>query len=187
MDSKKKRRRWTLVAVLVLGLLGIGLYYYLRPDPQMIRVQYLRRQLTGEKARDLTPEQRRELGRELGEEIRQLSPEQRRELAKERQRGFREQVERFFKLSKKEQFARLDEQIDRMDAARRSAGTNGGPAGPTGNRGPTSPEDREHRRRQRLDETTPEDRALFAEYFQQLKNRRQQRGMMAGGLAGGGR
>jgi hypothetical protein len=94
-------------------------------------------------------------------------------------------MQNYFKLPRQQQIALLDEDINRMDRMRQQAGNQFGPGGfgnpPQGGRGSASAEDRDRRRRDRLDQTTPEDRAMFAEYFAQLRARRQQRGFMGNG------
>ena len=171
--TNRKRIAWAtgLLASLLTVLLVL---HFLRPDPQLVRVLELRRQLAD---RGLTPEQRREVGRQLGQEVRQLSAEQRRELAKDRSRGFREQMDRFFKLSRREQVAFLDQQIDRTETQRRQQPTAAAAPGNAGGQRSLSTEDRERRRKERLDQSTPEERAQRAEFFRQLNDRRQQRGL----------
>src|SRR5262249_8710391 len=78
-------------------------------------IQQLRAQLTGEAGRKLTPQQRRELRDLMREQMRQLTPMERRELDKER----REQMKKYFSMPKKDKIAYFDQQIKRMQAARR--------------------------------------------------------------------
>jgi hypothetical protein len=54
-------------------------------------------------------------------------------------------------------------------------------AGPNGNRPPMSDEDRDRRRKERLDQTTPEFRALMDQFRKDMAARRAQRGMPAMG------
>jgi hypothetical protein len=64
----------------------------------------------------------------------------------------------------------------------------GAPPGPAGQvRGNLSAEDRETRRKQRLDDTTPEERAQFDQLRKDLAARRAQRGLppLARGFGGG--
>jgi hypothetical protein len=190
-----RRRRLVAAAALLLLLAGIGAAVWLLwPDAHLAHAQELRRQLADESARTLSADQRRDLRRQLGEEMRQLSPDQRRKLWGDQRGRFKEQLDKFFKMSKQEQTAFLDQQIDRMEQARRQRereragqGHGGGQqangAGFGGWR-PTGPDERERRRRERLDQATPEERAQFAEFFQQLNARRQQRGIPGGGFGG---
>src|SRR5262249_3723725 len=129
--------------------------------------------------RTLSPEQRRELGKQFRDETRQLSPEQRGELFKDRRDAFNKRIADYFKKSRVEQVAQLDEDIKRMDQFRGQRPGNGGPP----NNPPTysSAEDRDTRKRQRLDQSTAEERAQRAEYFKQLNDRRRQLGIPASG------
>ena len=169
------RRLAFTVGVLLLVAAAIGAYWYLRPDPQFVKVMELREKLTSEEARGLPREQRRELWREFRQEAEKLSPEQRRQLWADRAKRFQERQERFSKASRKERLAMLDEQIKREQDFRRNAANQGWTGGNWG--GSSTPEDRERRRRQWLDNTTPEQRALMAEFRQQLQQRRQQLGL----------
>jgi hypothetical protein len=100
------------------------------------------------------------------------------------------ELERYAKLSKDEKNKFLDDRIDQMEALRaswqRQNGGNGAggpspPAGaPTENRGGganLSQDEREHRRKEWLDSTTPEQRALRDQFFKDLQARRAQRGL----------
>jgi uncharacterized membrane protein YgcG len=131
----------------------------------------------------------------------------RREMAEDGRKRFEAQLKTYAKLSPTEKTRYLDEQIDRFEQFRSQrqqqqgqggsssagggSGTGGGGAfgfgprggGPNGNAqgGPgnsqRSPEERERRRKQMLDDTTPEFRALRDQFFKDMQARRQQRGM----------
>jgi hypothetical protein len=186
----RTRRRRLLAAALLLLLLLLGAVHVARPDPHLAKVRELRQQLAGDAGRRLTERQRREGWRRLRDELKQLSPRQRRELSAERRQRSTERLRRFARMSKAERAAFLDAEINRMEALRRQGrgGPGGGrggafgagPAGGAGGRAGRSAEDRERWRKQRLDETTPEERALRAEFFKALADRRQQRGMGGG-------
>jgi hypothetical protein len=183
------RRRITGAGiVLLVGCLAL-LYWLFRPDPRLARAQELSRQLTGDAARALTEAQRREVRQELRQQMERLTPEQRRALGKERRKVFEDQVARFSTLSKEDQTAFLDNQINRMEEARRrwqQENANGNNAGfPRSSGRSNDPDERDRRRRDRLDETTPEQRAQFTAFFQALRERRLQRGGSGGGWGGG--
>jgi hypothetical protein len=148
-------------------------------------VEKLRQQMASAEARKLPPEQQRELRRQFGKEMEKLSPAERNRLFAERQRRSRERMQNYFKQPRQQQVALLDQDIKRMEQMRQQGGNQFGPGAqgnPTQNgRGPSSAEDRDRRRRDRLDQSTPEDRAMFAEYLSQLRARQQQRGMMGPG------
>jgi hypothetical protein len=187
----RKRKWWLLAALLLLLTLGggLGIYGLVRPDPHLARAEALRGQLTGEAGRGLSPEERQELRQQLAEEVRQLSPEQRQQLAAERRRVFRQRLDQYFALPPPERRAFLDGQINRMEAARREraqAAANGDAAGAGPDRAggfgrgawrSADPEERQRRRREMLDATSPEERAMVAAYFRDLNNRRQQLGL----------
>ncbi len=176
MSIFENSKRLLLTAGLLLLLAaGIGAYWYLRPDPQFVKVMELREQLTSEETRQLPREQRRELWTEFRQEVEKLTPEQRRQLWADRPNRFQERLEKFSKASPKERIAMLDEQIKREEDFRRNAANQG--VDRANWRGAGTPEDREQRRRQWLDNTTPEQRALMAEFRQQLQQRRQQLGL----------
>jgi hypothetical protein len=113
----------------------------------------------------------------------QLTPEQRRALAKDRRKEFEDRIAKYFTLPKEEQAAYLDAQINGMEEARRQWQRDN-PNNPTFTRPNTRPYDadeRDRRRRDRLDQSTPEQRAEFAAFFQALRDRRQQRGLSGWG------
>src|SRR5205814_185050 len=142
--------------------------------------------------RQLPPEQRRELQTQFRQEVAKLSPAQRGQLGEGRRQQSRERLKQFFRLSRAEQKKYLDAEIKRMEARRQEMARNGSgpPPGRAGNAGggprAATPEQRDQRRRQRLDQTSPEDRALASEYFKQLAERRRQLGLPATSFRGRG-
>jgi hypothetical protein len=182
MNTKRTRRGIASLCLLLALLLLFLIFYRLRHgDPQLAKVEKLRQQMASEETRKLSLEQQRELRRQFGREVQKLAPADRQKLFAERQRRSRERLQNYFSLPRQQQIAMLDEDINRMERMRQQAGNQSGQNPPQGGRGPSSAEDRDRRRRDRLDQTTPEDRAMFAEYFSQLRARRQQRGMMGPG------
>ena len=176
MDMPENRRRITVASLAILLLLAIlAVVWYCWPNQRVAAVKRLRAQLIGETGHKLTPAQRRELGSQIREKIRQLTPVERRELDQER----REQLRRYFSLSKRDKIAHLDQQIQRMEAARRQWQTNQrvnnvnfGPRMRT-----LDAEERDKRRRERLDLSTAEDRADRAQFRKDLEQRRLQLGL----------
>ncbi|MFL5243912.1 MAG: hypothetical protein ACJ8FY_17560 [Gemmataceae bacterium] len=172
----KDRRRVAVSGAIVL-LCGFGLacWIFFRPDPGLVRAQELSIKLR----ENLPIDRRRELMRELRQTMEQLTPEQRRALAKDRRKEFEDRIAKYFTLPKEEQTAYLDAQINGMEEARRQRQRDN-PSYPTSTRPNTRPydaEERDRRRRDRLDQSTPEQRAEFAAFFQALRDRRQQRGL----------
>jgi hypothetical protein len=182
MQWLKKHKNLSTAVVLLL-LLVLWLFGAFAGDPQIAKVHALREQLRGEEAKKLTPEQRRDLWKQFGQEMKHLSPAQRHALSKDSQRGFENKIKSFFALPKKEQLAHLDQEINRQEAMRKKweqKKPGKGPGGPGKgfSKGPSAdPQQREHRRKERLEHSTPEQRAMFSEYARLLKERRQQRGL----------
>jgi uncharacterized membrane protein len=181
MNWIRNRKRLALAAVVGVLVVGsMGAVWYLRPDPRVLKVRQLQAQLMSEAGRSLPAEQRRQAFQQMREEMRQLPPEKRRQMFGDQRQRRRQETEKYLKLSKGEKVAYLDRQIDRMEvmrkefAAMRAQG--GNPGGPPRPRAQTDDE-REQRRRQRLDATTPEQRAALDQIRQDMAQRRQERGL----------
>lgn len=194
------RNKKTLVALVAVILLAGAAWAFLPsgPDPQLVKVQQLQEKLFDPNSK-IPAEERRQAFGELREEAEKLTPEQREELMRENPmaRRMRETVVAYFDLPEKDRKAALDEQIDQMERFRkqreqergnRPAG--GGPPGggpPGGFRGGNMDQtQRNELRKKMLDQTSPQERAMFSEYFQQMNNRRKERGMPTFGGPGGG-
>jgi hypothetical protein len=193
-----------LGVILALAALGAGAYRYFRPDDQLAKVRELGSQLRTA-ARQMPGDQRRQLGKELRDEMRKLNPEQRRELREDRQDRWRQQMRKFFQLSKEDQTTYLDRLIKQGEERRQrwqnrndnnpqaeerrqrsqEQNANGDRAGRGRRGGNGSPEERESRRKQALDRSTPEDRAMRAEFRKMMQERRQQLGLPTQGGGGG--
>jgi hypothetical protein len=173
---ENKGRTVLVLATLVLLAGALGAYWCMSRDSQLDKVREMGEQLRSEETRKLSREQRRELFGQFRKEMEKLSVEQRRQLFAERRNPFQERIDKFFKASKREQQAMLDETIRREEQFRANMANRPQPAG-FGNRGNSSPEDREKRRQQWLSMTTPVERAQMAEFRQQLQQRRQQLGL----------
>jgi hypothetical protein len=177
------RRRLSLLAGLLLLLLAAFAAYKFGPDRQLAKVKEMRAGLSAE----LPPEQRRDRWQEYRKEFEKLSPAQRDVLDREQQQQYFTSLDSFFKLSKKEQTARLDEQINRAEAARRRFEQQRGAGGPRpgsqtfgasgGGQRPRDAEARELRRRQRLDRSTPQQRAQMDLHRRMIDQRRRERGL----------
>lgn len=193
MTTPTRKRRWyRLGALLLLLLLGYGTYRAVRPDPNLKRVKQLQQEFA--QAKDWTPEQRQEKGKQMREAMGKLSESQRAALAAEGQQRFQQELERYAHLSQSEKTRYLDERINQSERMRQQAGQRnpngagqrpgGGQfgAGPGGRGGqPTSAEEREKQRKERIDRTTPEFRARMDQFRKDMAARRQQRGLSAGG------
>lgn len=194
-EPNRKRRWYRLAALLLLLLLGYGTFRAVRPDPNLKKVKQLREEFTAH-AKDWTPDQRQQKGREMRTAMEKLSPEQRRALAAEGRQRFQQDLERYRRMNQSEKVHYLDERINQMEKMRQQMAQlgaggprpGGGPgtfgAGPGGSGRPSmSEEDRDRRRKERLDQTTPEFRALMDQFRKDLAARRQQRGLPPMGRA----
>jgi hypothetical protein len=176
------KRRWVRrgAVLLLLLFLMFGLYRAIRPDPNLRKIKQLREEFAKTKA--LTPDQRRE----MRDAMAKLSATQREALAAEGRQRFEDQLRRYSQMTPADKVRHLDDQIKRGEQMRQQfaqrpqtpGGFGDGPRGPS-----QSPEERERRRRERLNQTTPEFRALMDQYRKDMAARRQQLGLpvMGGG------
>ena len=188
-----RNRRW-LLALLLLLLLGSGLVIYLWPDQKLAAAKSMRQELFSPTARTLSSEERQKKWRTLREAEKQLSPAQRRELSSEMRKRMQAKMASYSKMSKSEKNRVLDEQIKRMQGSGFGGGQSGGRGGNNpaqgqggtdgGTRGGSSTAERDERRRERLDSTTPAERAMAAQFFRDLAARRSQLGLPASGGPG---
>ena len=193
MDQNKRKRRRALLALLLLLLLSYAGYRAFATNPDVDKVNELRKELS---APDLTPEQRREKFQQLREAMDRLSTEDRRDISRamsqERYKRSEADMQRYTRMSPRERTQYLDEQIKRMEEWRKQreqagqggasssrSGSTAAPTGTSGTRPQPSAEERERLRKQRLDGTTPEYRAMRDQYMKDLQARRQQLGLPA--------
>jgi exonuclease VII large subunit len=181
--------------LLLLLLIGYGTYRAVRPNPNMKKIRQLQSEFSSAQAKDWTPEQRREKFQEMRTAMQKLTPTQRDELSAEQMKREESRLKEYAQMSPVEKAKHLDAQIDRMEKMRQQfAGRNpngggqrpqGAPPGGFGTGSPgsggtrpnLSPEEREKRRKERLDKTTPELRALRDLYRKDMEARRKQRGL----------
>jgi hypothetical protein len=177
--SDARKRKYGAVALLLLLLLIIaGWRWSRRPEAPLARALALRDRVTGADSARLSPEERRRQWRQLREAAEQLTPADRKAFWAERRRQFRDWLDDFFRAPRREQIARLDEEIDRMNAFRREATDSASGQGPGWTAG-LSEEELLRRQKLWLDLTTAEERALVDQYFAMLEQQRQQRGQSA--------
>ncbi|HET6573743.1 MAG TPA: hypothetical protein VFG68_09095 [Fimbriiglobus sp.] len=192
--TPRRHRRWLLaLIVLLLVLVGVGTYGSIRGRGDLARVRQLRNELFA--SRTATPEQRKATAAQFRQEMRKLSPAQRSELFAAGQKEAVARLNAYFALSPAEKRRQLDAAIDRME--QRGKERNARPPGagdpgrrPGGDR-PRSAEEVEKRRKEMLNRTTPEQRALRDQlrakgerFRNDLNQRRTQRGLPS---ASGGR
>jgi hypothetical protein len=186
---RKKILYGSVAVVLILGAL---LYWLFRTNPQVAKVKEMRRALLGDASRKISPQERREKFELLRKEQEKLTAGERKEIGAEARKARRNELNRYFTLSKAEKAKWLDQRIDQAEAMRRESQT----AGATGNAfgfGPgrnggsgQSPADRERWRKEMLDSTTPEERAQMDQLRKDMQARRAQRGLpnTSGGWGG---
>src|SRR5262249_14787191 len=146
----------------------------------------------GPNARNMDPQERRQKWEQFRHEQEQLSSAERKELWADVRQKRQEEMKRYFAMSPSEKTTYLDAQINRMEqmrkqreAAQKAQGSAGGAGSPTssgaappgGPGPPRSQEERERLRKERLDDSTPEERAQRDQYFKDLQARRAQRGL----------
>ena len=186
--APRRRRRWLFALIALLALLvGVGTYGTVRGRGDVAKVQQLRKELFT--AKGATPEQRKATAEQFRQEMRKLSPDQRSELFTAGQREAVARLDAYLAMSPAERRQHLDREIDRMEQRRkewasRPPRTGGGPSRRPGGDRPRSAEETEKRRKERLDRTTPEQRAMMDQlrakgerFRNDLNQRRAQRGL----------
>jgi hypothetical protein len=189
MSEPSRKRRWyRLGALLLLLLLGYLSYRAVRPDPNLKKVQQLRADFAAH-GKEWSPDDRQAKGKQMRDAMAKLSPGQRDAMAAEGRKRFQQELERYSKMSRQDKNHYLDDRNNQMEkmrqqmAQRNQGGTGGpgtfgaGPGGPGGRGQGMSAEQREQRRKERLDQTTPEFRALMDQFRKDMNARRQQRGL----------
>jgi hypothetical protein len=206
-------KRWLVfLASLALGGAAAGWWMWSGSgvDPQVTMVETRAAELFNATPK-MTEEQRRAAWTEFRQSIDQLTPQQRDQLRQRRsaefQRRDQQRLKQFFALAPAEQTRELDRRINEMQqwrqrraqrrsqadgsgsALNRRANSSTGAARGGGGRGEGRQDrnwtgaDRNERRQRYLNSTTPEYRAMRAEYARRLEQRLQQRGL-AGSFGG---
>jgi hypothetical protein len=203
-SSRRRWRRWSALALLLLG--AGGLTWAMRPDPHLSRAQALQKELFSPEAKNLSPEDRKARFAEYREQVKHLNDDQKWELGAPMREKQKAEMDRYFAMSQPERIRYLDEQIDRSEKMRQAwkqkaaqgKGSQGGgqakgrppgggfgpggkgggaQAGGKGGRTPRSPEEINQRRKQHLDRSTPEERAQRDRFRKDMADRRKQRGL----------
>ena len=203
----------SLAIVLLLVAMGVA-WYTLGGDATLARLDQLESQLR--ESESLSEDQREQITNEIREVRQGLTEDQLRAYGEQRRQQFqnqmRERITKYFEMPEEQRVAYLDSEIDRFEERRSqweqrrreresnrsntrnpptagNAGTRGmGPrGGPGGGGGPPSQERRMERRRRMLDATSPEDRAMFVAFMEDMKQRREERGLTTDWGRGGPR
>jgi len=197
-----KKKVMAGVSVLLLAIIGGAVWAFSqREDPEVAKAKEdTKKIMENFNNEDATAAERVQMIQETRKVTENLSDEQRREVRREGMNSMKERMtERINEYlaieDEKERVAFLDREIDRWEEmgnefrkARKEReekeGENGEAKGDRGRRGgwggPPTPGDREgnlERSRRRLDSSTPEQRAMFTEYFGAIMKRREERGM----------
>ncbi len=135
------KRRWVRRSALLLLvlLIGYGTYRAVRTDPKLKKVRQLQSDFASAQAKNWTPEQRREKGREMRTAMQQLSPSQRDQLGQERRKRFEAELKRYSQLSAADRARYLDERIDQMEKMRQRFAQRSGSGQPSGGPGAFAP------------------------------------------------
>ncbi len=184
------------LALVLAGGGSLWAWWHFRDDPEIARMIALGEQMRAD-SKNLPEDKRREMWSQFGEEMRQLSPDQRQALfAANRDRWqerAKEEMEQFFELPPADRKKALDKRIDeeerrkkesqkrRAQQTAKSGQTNGGMRnGQFAGRGQNrTAEEKSARRNQMLDRSSPEERAMCAEYRRLMDERRRERGLPA--------
>lgn len=187
-----KNRKFVALAVAALVMLA-GVVWAVRgyrAHRQLAKVQAMGQQLR--EARQLSPAERQVQWAAFRKEVDKLTPRQRQELFAQRRKASTDRLRQFLKMNKREQQAKLDQDIKRMEQRRQEFAKMGNNqarmgSGANWNNRPINrldPDQRDERARRRLDNSTPEERAAHSEYRQLLDQRRQQLGLPSSGRWG---
>ena len=198
MNTPRNRRRLLALLLLLLLLLGSGLAGYAWPDRKLAAAKAMRKELFSPAARALPGEERRAkwhapCARRRSSSRRRSGGSYPRRSRKRRQA----EMAKYFRMSQADKTRFLDEQIRRMQRAGAAGGRvrrrqgrcqrRAGAGRPDGGSRGDRPAERDERRRERLDSTTPAERAQMTQFFRDLSARRSQLGMPMGGGPGPGR
>jgi hypothetical protein len=197
--TSRRKRFLTMGLILFLGWMIILIVQSSRASANMRKMKQLQSELFAKDTK-ISPEERKQKFDQLREVSKNLTTQQRQQLRNEGQKRQEDELRRYSQLSPKDKVNYLDQRINQMETMRKQNQGNNGPQakgngpsganGPPGAKGPSngfggrtgggstkSAEEREKARKQRLDNTTPELRALRNQFRQDMEKRRQQRGL----------
>lgn len=191
-----KRHLLLFTAGLFTVMAAVGVYLHLYParDEQVARVNALGRELLTDEGPNASIAQKIETFRLIGQEMEKMTPEQRGEVMQNGRQIFFQQIDKFYALPAADRQKYLDGEINKMEMFRKAAAAMQGLFGkgksdPKNTLGPRpsqgTPEQRKQWIRDRLDRTTPQERAKALEYFHAIGERRKERGLPALGGPGG--
>jgi hypothetical protein len=186
MKLNRRKRLWIL-ALLLLLLAGA---YGIRQQRARLRLEHARalaQQASSEQTRKLSERERRALHEQVRAAMSQLDRGQRAQLFQAQRQTRTAELKQLLKLPMRQQNARLEQEIrqaeqrrQQMAQAQISAGAGNRsnlPGTSTGRPRTVDPAQREARAKQRLDNTTPEERAVWSQYRQLVNQRRSELGL----------
>lgn len=179
-------KRWT--SLLALALLVL-LAWLLWPDRKLAQAKALQRELTGPDSRSLSPEQRRDKWQQYRTLTEKFTPQQKDALSAEARKRESQELARYFALSPADKTRYLDDRIkgfekmrQKMQEKAKQAGpktpTAGGTGGPPGqSKGTPTTASRDLGRQNRLDTSSPAERAMREQFRKDMAARRAQLGL----------
>jgi hypothetical protein len=168
----------------VLGLLlllgSIPVYWWLRPDPRLIQLQQLQRELASEQTRKLPIVEQYRLYQQFQQQSGDLSARQQRALHDERRQLVLEKIDTFLALPPDAQTSYLNAEIDRLVALRdlQEAEKADQPQARRSRARAATKDQRERILKQQLDSTTPDQRAKLGQFYRQLADQLKARGYL---------
>jgi hypothetical protein len=193
LERLKRRRKSTAFAFLLL--LGLTVWLSLRGDRHLRKIKDLQQELATNTS--LTDDQKKQKRDEIRDQMGRLSESEKDQLRAEGMKRFEDDLRTYAKMTPQEKTQYLDNQINNQEKMRQQFANAKGPQGKGGplnatsatggpNGGPKSG-DKDQRRKDRLDKSTPEFRALMDQFRKDMDRRRQQRGLPVGNGGGFGR
>lgn len=182
--NKRKAILGGVVALMLLAAAAWGFGLFGGTDPAVAQLQQLGSQMWD---KNLPDDQRGQLRDQFRQQMQSLTEDQRRAFFESSRpqweaRG-QQRMNEFFAMSKADQQKRLDQILDDMQKrqasgnSQQNGGQNARGGGGGGNRGSMTAAQREERSKRRIENTSPEGRAQFAQFRKMLDQRAQQRGM----------
>jgi hypothetical protein len=185
--DKRKATIGVGVAILIAIAAAWALGMFGGTDPAVAKLQEIGSQAFDDK---LPEAQREQFRNQFRQQMDTMTDDQRRAFfdanRDQWQARSQERMNEFFKMSAVDQQKRLDEIINRMSQPRDNQRQNAG-RGPGGGGRSMTEAQREERSKRRLDSTSPQSRAQFAQFRKMLDKRAAERGVkMDGGWGGRG-
>ena len=155
-----EKKHVTAAAILLALLAGIGWAMFSGDDAELVQAEKMRDELLLN-AEQLSPEERQAQFQSLRERTRDFTEEQKQAFGNGMRQFMLQRVDRLLAMPPEEQRQELDKWIDRMEERRQNNSERGAEGRGRGQRGgDMSQAERDQRSKQRLDRSTPKDRAM---------------------------